>query len=66
MKFLFFTDTHIRGNNPRSRKDIFVETLYLKFQEILDYINNNGIDYVLFGETCLIGLIFHCLLHKDL
>ncbi|MCX7951783.1 MAG: metallophosphoesterase [Clostridiales bacterium] len=49
MKFLFFTDTHIRGNNPRSRKDIFVETLYLKFQEILDYINNNGIDYVLFG-----------------
>lgn len=49
MKFLFFTDTHIRGNNPRSRKDVFVETLYGKFQEILDYIKNNGIDYVLFG-----------------
>lgn len=49
MKFLFFTDTHIRGNNPRSRKDVYVETLYLKFQELLNYINNNKIDYVLFG-----------------
>lgn len=49
MKFVYFTDTHIRGTNPRSRKDNFIETLYNKLKEILEFIKKNKIDYVLFG-----------------
>ncbi|MCX7695846.1 MAG: metallophosphoesterase [Caloramator sp.] len=53
MKFLFFTDTHIRGTNPRARLDNFENTLYNKFEELLNYIKSNKIDYVLFGGDLL-------------
>lgn len=49
MKLLYFTDTHIRGSNPKSRKDNYLESLKLKFKEILDAVDTNQIDYVLFG-----------------
>lgn len=49
MKLLYFTDAHIRGNNPKSRKDNFNETLKEKFREIVEIINNEKIDFVLFG-----------------
>ncbi|WP_057978125.1 metallophosphoesterase family protein [Caloramator mitchellensis] len=49
MKFLFFTDTHIRGNNPKSRKDNFVETLKNKFIELVEVTKSEKIDAVLFG-----------------
>ena len=34
MKFLFFTDSHIRGTTPKNRKDNFYETLKTKLLEI--------------------------------
>ncbi|SEF46452.1 DNA repair exonuclease SbcCD nuclease subunit [Caloramator fervidus] len=49
MRFLFFTDLHIRGNNPRSRKDNFVETLKAKLNELVEISINENIDKVLFG-----------------
>ncbi|WDC83994.1 metallophosphoesterase [Caloramator sp. mosi_1] len=53
MKFLFFTDTHIRGTNPRARLDDFESTLFNKFEELLKYVKYNKIDYVLFGGDLL-------------
>lgn len=49
MKFLYFTDSHIRGTNPKNRKDDFVETLENKFNEILKIIERENIDYLLHG-----------------
>lgn len=49
MKFLFFTDTHIRGSNPRSRKDNFFETLKEKLNELVDVAKENKVDHVIFG-----------------
>ncbi|WP_347176167.1 metallophosphoesterase [Tissierella sp. Yu-01] len=49
LKILYFTDTHIRGTNPKNRKDDFVLTLENKLCEIVDIININSIDYVIHG-----------------
>lgn len=49
MKFLFFTDTHIRGSNPRSRTDNFYDTLINKMNEIVGLATENQVDYVLHG-----------------
>jgi len=49
MRFLYFTDTHIRGNSPRGRLDDICETLKNKLSEINDIINKENIDVVLHG-----------------
>lgn len=49
MRFLFFTDTHIRGTTPRNRTDIYYNTLKNKFEEIKKIIEEENIDYVLHG-----------------
>lgn len=49
MRILYFTDTHIRGTNPKNRKDDFVQTLENKLLEILDIIKGKSIDYVIHG-----------------
>ncbi|MCX7843383.1 MAG: metallophosphoesterase [Clostridia bacterium] len=49
MRFLFFTDTHIRGTKPRNRKDDFYETLKKKFLEIKQICHDMNVDYVLHG-----------------
>lgn len=49
MRLLFFTDTHIRGTNPRSRIDDFYLTLKNKFEEISRLIELYQVDYVLHG-----------------
>ena len=49
MKILYFTDTHIRGTNPKNRTDGFVETLKLKLTEVADICNKENIDYVFHG-----------------
>jgi DNA repair protein SbcD/Mre11 len=49
MKFLFFTDTHIRGTTPKNRKDNFLETLKNKFREIRKIAIEYDVDYVLHG-----------------
>jgi len=49
MKFLFFTDTHIKGTAPENRKDDFLETLRKKFLEIGEIIKENQVDYILHG-----------------
>lgn len=49
MKILFFTDSHIRGTIPKSRKDDFTKTLEIKFNEIVKIIDKEEVDYVIHG-----------------
>lgn len=49
LKLLFFTDTHIRGNTPKNRKDIFIDTVENKLLEITDIIKEYNIDFLLHG-----------------
>lgn len=49
MKILYFTDTHIRGNSPRSRKDDFPSTIRRKMEEIVEIAKEHKVDYVLHG-----------------
>lgn len=49
MKLLYFTDTHIRGSNPKNRKDDFISSLENKFKEIISITEKEDIDYVLHG-----------------
>lgn len=39
-RFVYFTDPHLRGNNPLSRKDDFVATAFKKIEWVVDYANN--------------------------
>lgn len=49
MKILFFTDTHIRGTNPKNRVDDFTRTLEDKLNEIVFLVDDLKIDYVIHG-----------------
>ncbi|GAF63578.1 DNA repair exonuclease [Bacillus sp. TS-2] len=49
MKFLYFTDTHIRGTTPKNRLDDFVESLKNKIKEIIDIANEEEVDFILHG-----------------
>lgn len=49
MRILFFTDTHLRGTNPKNRKDNFQDTLERKLIEVVDIINKYNIDFVIHG-----------------
>jgi len=49
MKFLFFTDSHIRGTTPKNRKDNFYETLKTKLLEIINISKKLDVDYILHG-----------------
>lgn len=49
MKFLFFTDTHIRGTTPRNRLDNYYETLKEKFHEVVSMSDKMQVDFILHG-----------------
>lgn len=49
MKFLYFTDSHIRGTNPKSRTDSFFHTVKIKLQEIQSVAREESVDYILHG-----------------
>lgn len=49
MKFLYFTDTHIRGTAPKNRLDAFVETLKMKIKEVIEIGNEEQVDVFLHG-----------------
>ena len=49
MKILYFTDSHIRGNAPKSRLDDYFETCLKKHQEILDLARDHHVDAILHG-----------------
>lgn len=49
MKILYFTDTHIRGNTPKNRKDIFIDTLENKFKEVVKISLDLDVDYIIHG-----------------
>lgn len=49
LRFLYFTDSHIRGTNPKSRKDNFLETSKAKLEEVLEITRDREVDYVLHG-----------------
>ncbi|WP_088105158.1 metallophosphoesterase family protein [Halalkalibacter urbisdiaboli] len=49
MKFLYFTDTHIRGTTPKNRLDVFSDTLKNKLEEIIQLANDEQVDVLLHG-----------------
>ncbi len=49
MKLLYFTDTHIRGFNVKSRTDNLIETLKAKFTEVFQIAEEKNVDYILHG-----------------
>ncbi len=49
MRILYFTDTHIKGTNPKNRKDDFLESLQEKFREIVSIVRENNVDFVIHG-----------------
>lgn len=49
MKFLFFTDTHIRGNSPVSRLDRFEDTLKEKIKEVNNIGIKEEVDFYIHG-----------------
>ena len=48
-RFLFFTDQHLAGENPRHRIDDFPRTLIEKQREIYTIAENECCDFVAFG-----------------
>ena len=49
MKFLYFTDSHIRGTNPKSRTDSFFHTVKIKLEEIQSIAAEEKVHAVLHG-----------------
>ena len=49
MKFLYFTDTHIRGTTPKNRLDTFSETIKLKLTEVMQIAEKEQVDLMLHG-----------------
>lgn len=49
MKLLYFTDTHIRGSAPKSRKDNFLETVLRKTEEVFQIAEKKDVDFILHG-----------------
>lgn len=49
MKFLYVTDTHIRGTTPKNRLDVYAETLKEKLAEVIDLANQEQVDVLLHG-----------------
>ncbi|MEK4608730.1 metallophosphoesterase family protein [Bacillus sp. FSL K6-0067] len=47
MKFLYFGDPHIRGTNPRNRKDNYKEALIAKFREIFALAKYKGVTAII-------------------
>ena len=49
MRLLYFTDTHIRDNNPKYRVDNYPESLIIKLKEIVELADELSVDYLLHG-----------------
>ncbi len=49
LRTLFFTDVHVTGRNPRSRKDHFLETVLDKLNQVVTLSKEKKCDFVLFG-----------------
>ncbi|WP_205672102.1 metallophosphoesterase family protein [Ammoniphilus sp. YIM 78166] len=49
IRFLYLTDTHIRGTSPANRLDHFPDTLKRKLNEAVDLANQFKVDAVLHG-----------------
>lgn len=53
MKILFLTDTHIRANSPKSRKDDFYQAILGKLKWVGEYASSNNIDIIIHGGDWL-------------
>lgn len=49
MKILYFTDTHIRGNTPRNRRDVFIDSVEKKLKEIVEISYKLDVDFIIHG-----------------
>ncbi|MCD1147002.1 metallophosphoesterase family protein [Peptoniphilus sp. KCTC 25270] len=49
MRFLYFTDSHIRGTSPKSRIDDFFLAVQKKLIEIVELSKTYEVDYILHG-----------------
>lgn len=59
IKFLYFTDTHIRGTAPKNRLDSFPETLKNKISQVIEIAKNEQVDVLLHGGDVFDRLIYH-------
>ncbi len=58
MKFLYVTDTHIRGTTPKNRLDVYVDTLKEKLEEVIQVANRNKLISFYMVEMYLTDLIY--------
>ncbi len=49
LRLLFVTDTHLRGNSPRSRRDDFPATQREKLQEVVGLARDHRVDVLIHG-----------------
>lgn len=49
MKFLYVTDSHIRGTTPKNRLDSYVDTIKAKLNEVIEIANQECVDLILHG-----------------
>lgn len=49
MRLLFVTDTHLRGNSPRHRRDDFPATQRKKLQEVAELAREHRVDFLIHG-----------------
>ena len=54
-KFLFYTDTHLCGRNPRHRIDDFPAAMLGKVAEVYEIAEREGCEFVLFGGDMFNG-----------
>ena len=54
MRILYFTDPHLSGKSPASRKDIYYQTTFKKMTEIGEIAKNESADLIICG-----GDLFH-------
>lgn len=49
MKFVFYTDAHLTGQNPSNRTDVYYKSILDKISQIYNYAKGIDADFVLFG-----------------
>lgn len=49
MKILYFQDLHLSGKNPANRKDRYMDSIFLKLEEIVSIAKENKYNYIISG-----------------
>lgn len=49
MKFIYITDVHLKGKNPSSRIDVYIDSAFNKLTEVYTVAKDSQLDFVLIG-----------------